>query len=355
MKNIAKRIEDFCEKHDIKKTHLARLLGVGNQAVYSWIAGRRKMDARIYENFCYLEKNPGDFGHSGVSLNAHVTKLCDEILISKSTSEDIVKRVINFLNTSSDAYSISKDADDQSEKELLEALTNFIDIVLGKTGAIKLIQGLTEPILKETEDDNLDDKTYLSKYQKKWANSPLSISDCGTKIFYKMAFSKERASEVRDDLIAIAKSAEDVRTKKDKEDLLNSLSSLTDEDLLTLVCQKYSIDTCHIDPFVYNQSGGVKLIGGILVDEWHFQDLGAPFPTWKKALKLMNARLKRVEAIKNSLLSAKYLFVSHFDTNSLSKIEVPCPSGFEEGEMESLKEASKEKAEKFFSNKKDKK
>jgi hypothetical protein len=52
------------------------------------------------------------------------------------------------------------------------------------------------------------------------------------------------------------------------------------------------------------------------------------------------------------LSPVKYLFDSHFDVNSLSKIEVPCPSGFEEGEEEALKEAIEEKAEKIFPTKK---
>ena len=316
MDNVAKRIEDFCLEHGIEKTRLGQILGVGNQAVYSWVAGRRKMDPKIYEAFCYLERNPGDVKTSSAGLDAQVAKLCDDMLVSRSSKNLIEKRLENFLSVASLSLAGATQSSLELNMTLLDGLTNFIYDNYGRIGSVLIIKNLTELYLQNNLESSLNRIGVVEKYKKKWSGGPLSLSDDGYVISYTVPFSKEEAENLRKELLSITRVSGDVRSLKDKEAIADKISKLSDVAFLEFVHQKFSDEIFGGSPFLKSRSGCVSLEGDFLCEEWNIDvdvDMFFDLNLWLITFAEIDARLQMVEKIKTSFLAAKFIF--HSDEN----------------------------------------
>ena len=320
MDDIAKRIEDFCLEHGIQKTRLGEILGVGNQAVYSWIGGRRKMDPKIYEAFCYIERNPGDVKTSSAGLDAQVAKLCDDMLVSRSSKNLIEKRLENFLSVASLSLAGTTESSLDLNMTLLDGLTNFIYNNYGRLGSVKVIKNLTELYIQSDLESSMNYAELVEKYKKKWSGGPLSFSDDEFRVLYRVPFSKEEAENLRKELLSIARVSADVRSLKGREEIADKISELSDVAFLEFVHQKFSDEIFGGNPFITSYSGCVRLEDNFLCEEWSLSsdsDMYLDFNPLVITFAEIDARLQMVEKIKTSFLAAKFIFHSDEDGEDL--------------------------------------
>ena len=300
MENIAKRIEKLCHDNMLSKADLARMLGVGEQAVYSWCAGRRQMDSKNYDKFCYLEKVSGS---DNLELSSKVEKVCNETTFSNG-SKDPMKWASKFLDAC--GHSLSLEEKPVMGSELSNSLTSFIKSFDTKD-ILALISKVSLSLNKELEESSLSDKEFIVSFKEKWAKTNLSLEYIEKKktikFKYSYKFSKQEVHKIKKKIEELSERPDFSGVLKARKHIGQPLTDLNEKELAKHICRLYSFQTCFVP---HNLNTGIKFSKSTFEDTWSL-DI-ANNPTWREDLRTIDKKLSRTESLRQSLFKGNHIY-----------------------------------------------
>lgn len=313
MEEIGRRIVNFCAENSITKTQLAEILGVGNQAVYSWVAGRRKMDPKIYKKFCSLEKHSGflDPEHE-----AYLDDACNRLSYFNRetyTVEAWTAKLQALVKTSRKDYLLEGSNIDEN---LLEEITSFIPSFFNNKATLQVINKLSSKLNEKLEQDSLTDEELVNHFQRKWSDTPLNLSFMKKEsvliVKYSVPFIKKEASKLKEKLI------------KEGANLIK-IKDIEEKEIVKMLSKQSSFEVCFFPSNTFNTSGGPKLRNGVFEDSWALSMVHTK--KWRDLLRTIDRRIalqKKIEAshIIDTVMTLDFLMKSK-DVDSIYSIAPP--------------------------------
>lgn len=300
MENINKRIEKLCHDNMLSKADLARMLGVGEQAVYSWCAGRRQMDSKNYEKFCYFEKVSGC---NNLEMSSKVEKLCNETTFSNQSTDSTLwaSKLLDACK-----HSLIPDTRQEMGSKLSHSLTKFITSFETKD-VLNLLSQISLSLSKKLEEDSLNDKDFIVSFKEKWAKTNLSLEYVENKktikFKYSYKFSKQEANKIKKKIKELSEMPEFSGTLKTRKHVGITLTDLNEKELSKYICRLYSFETCFGQ---HNLSTGTKFSKSTFEDTWSLDISNNP--DWRTELRTIDKKLSRTESLSQSLFKEIHIY-----------------------------------------------